>query len=237
MNIVITGAGSGIGFELSKIFSLQPENKIVAISRRFNSLNQMKEELSPGQKLTSFFPIEFDLEDIPQIENLQNIISEIFPSIDILINNAGFLIKKDFLDFQVEDAVKLMNINFFAPSFFIRSVLPLMGKGKNPSHVINISSMGGFQGSQKFPGLSFYSASKAALACLTECLAAEIQDKNIRFNTLCPGSVQTKMLEEAFPDYKAQLSASEMADFIYQFAINGSKFFNGKIIPVSLSNP
>jgi NAD(P)-dependent dehydrogenase (short-subunit alcohol dehydrogenase family) len=105
------------------------------------------------------------------------------------------------------------------------------------AHIINISSMGGVQGSIKFPGLSSYSSAKAALGVLTECLAEEFKESNIRFNTLALGSVQTEMLEAAFPGYTAPLKPMEMAIFIKDFAERGGNFFNGKILPVSLSTP
>jgi NAD(P)-dependent dehydrogenase (short-subunit alcohol dehydrogenase family) len=107
---------------------------------------------------------------------------------------------------------------------------------KKGSHILNISSMGGFQGSVKFPGLSYYSASKAALACLSECLALEFDELGIKVNCLALGSVQTEMLEEAFPGYKAPIDAKKIGEFIADFAINGNKFINGKIIPVALTN-
>ena len=97
--------------------------------------------------------------------------------------------------------------------------------------------MGGIQGSKKFPGLSAYSASKAALQVLTECLAEEFKEGNIAFNSIALGAVQTEMLAEAFPDYRAPLKADEMAEFIADFAINGRRFFQGKTIQVSLSTP
>ena len=97
--------------------------------------------------------------------------------------------------------------------------------------------MGGFQGSSKYRGLSYYSAAKAALSCLSECLAEEFREDGIIVNCLALGSVQTEMLEEAFPGYKAPVSAREMAELIADFAVKGSRFFNGKIIPVAFSNP
>jgi 3-oxoacyl-[acyl-carrier protein] reductase len=113
-------------------------------------------------------------------------------------------------------------------------VIPKMRIG---SHVVNISSMGGVQGSVKFSGLSAYSSSKGALITLTELLAEEYKDSGISFNVLALGAVQTEMLAEAFPGYQAPISALEMADYIYDFSINGSKLFNGKIIQVSSSTP
>jgi len=105
------------------------------------------------------------------------------------------------------------------------------------SHIVNISSMGGFQGSAKYAGLSYYSASKAALACLTECLANEFKEYGISMNCLALGSVQTEMFEEAFPGYKAPVDVKQMAEFISGFALTGHKFFNGKILPVAVGNP
>ena len=89
---------------------------------------------------------------------------------------------------------------------------------------------------KKFPGLSVYSSSKAAVIALTEVLAEEYSD-GPSFNVLALGAVQTKMLKEAFPDYYAETNPNEMAKYIIDFAVNGSKLFNGKLISVSNSNP
>ena len=157
-----------------------------------------------------------------------------FKTADILLNFAGFLVAKDFMEFSNEEARMIMDTNFFGPASLIRFIKPLMHAG---SHIVNISSMGGFQGSAKFAGLSGYSASKAAIACLTECIADELSDSGISVNCLAFGSVQTEMLEEAFPGYNAPVSSAEMGKFVGYFSVNGNKFFNGKILPVALSTP
>jgi NAD(P)-dependent dehydrogenase (short-subunit alcohol dehydrogenase family) len=105
------------------------------------------------------------------------------------------------------------------------------------SHIVNISSMGGYQGTSKYPGLSYYSASKAALAILSECLAVEFRELGIKVNCLALGSVQTEMFSEAFPGHRASVSAEDMGEFIAEFALTGHKVFNGKILPVAISNP
>ncbi|MDT8347626.1 MAG: SDR family oxidoreductase, partial [Flavobacteriaceae bacterium] len=105
------------------------------------------------------------------------------------------------------------------------------------THVVAISSMGGVQGSVKFPGLSAYSSSKAAIISLMELLAEEYKENGPRFNSLALGAVQTEMLGEAFPDYQAPLDARQMAEFIADFAVNGQRFFNGKTLPVSSTTP
>lgn len=115
----------------------------------------------------------------------------------------------------------------------LQTVLPYMGI-ESRAHIINIGSFGGFQGSSKFSGLAAYSSSKAALANLTECLAEEFKNKNISVNCLALGAVETEMFREAFPGNSAPVNAATMAEFIAWFVVNGSKFFNGKILPVTL---
>jgi NAD(P)-dependent dehydrogenase (short-subunit alcohol dehydrogenase family) len=125
-------------------------------------------------------------------------------------------------------------VNVFAVAELTRQLLPFFSKG---SHIVNISSIGGVQGSVKFPGLAVYSSSKGALLTLTELLAEEYKEQQIIFNALALGAVQTEMLAEAFPGYKASVSANEMADYICNFALNGHKYYNGKILQVSSTTP
>ncbi|MCK5028686.1 MAG: SDR family oxidoreductase [Bacteroidales bacterium] len=237
MNIVITGASKGIGFELAKIFAKDSDNTVIAIARSENKLQDLKNECIKQNLKSKLKFIVFDIENPEKVKNeLKNEINKHINTIDILINNAGFLINKPFTDTSTHEIIKTFNVNFMSHSVLIQDLIPMLKEG-NIKHVVNISSMGGFQGSSKFSGLSFYSSAKAALASLTECLAEEFKNENIKFNCLALGAVNTEMLKTAFPDYEAPLSANEMAKFIADFALNGSKYFNGKIIPVSLSTP
>ena len=154
--------------------------------------------------------------------------------VDILIYNAGVLVNKPFVDLTDSEINQMVSVNFTSAVRLIKELIPMMSDN---SHVVSISSMGGFQGSAKFPGLSIYSATKAALAVLTECLAEELKSSGVAFNCLALGAVNTEMFAEAFPDYQAQISAAEMGTYIAEFALNGHKLFNGKILPVSLSTP
>ena len=154
--------------------------------------------------------------------------------IDVLINNAGLLINKPINDLSIADFEQLFEINVKSVFRLVKLLLPHFNKN---AHIVNIGSMGGFQGSAKFPGLSLYSASKGALAILTECLAEELKDRNIKVNCLALGAAQTEMLQKAFPGYQAPLSAAEIAEFIADFAIKAHHYLNGKIVPVSLSTP
>ncbi|MFP4024218.1 MAG: SDR family NAD(P)-dependent oxidoreductase [Thiohalospira sp.] len=237
MNILITGASKGIGFETAKIFAANEENTVIAIARSESLLKKLKNACIRENLKTKIRPIVFDIENPEMVKELfkKEVLNHV-DSIDILINNAGILINKPFYEISPEEILKSFQVNMISPAIIIQELLPLLKKGKL-KHVINISSMGGFQGSVKFPGLSVYSASKAALANLTESLAEEFKNEQIAFNSLALGAVNTEMLKSAFPGIKAPLEAEEMATFIYDFAINGKKYFNGKVIPVSSSTP
>ena len=231
MNIIINGGTRGIGKEIVLILAKEKGNRILVTGRNKTSLKQ----LSSGTKYGNIFTHPIDLAIFDSFEkSLMKAIASRFKHIDILINIAGSLVCKDFMKFKNEEAREMMETNFFGPASLIRCSQPMMKKG---SHIVNISSMGGFQGSSKYRGLSYYSASKAALSCLSECLAKEFSEQGIIVNCLALGSVQTKMFEKAFPGHKAPVSAHEMAEFITDFAINGRKFFNGKVIPVAVGNP
>jgi short-subunit dehydrogenase len=236
MNIVVTGASRGIGYELVKRFSTLGDNTIFAVSRNGEKLAALKKECAVLNSNSKVIPMAFDLSKEAEITDLVFAIKKEVSSINFLINNAGAILNKPFLEITSADIEQVYKVNVFSVVKLIQGLLPMMDE-QQKSHIVNISSMGGFQGSAKFAGLSAYSSSKAALACLTECLAEEFRGKNIAFNCLALGAVQTEMLNEAFPGYKAPVSASEMATYVADFVLNAYKTMNGKIVPVSLSTP
>jgi len=231
MFAVVTGASKGIGLEIVKQLAVDEENTVLAIARSSKELNLLKKS-SPH----NIIPFTGDITSPAAITKIQALIKKNTKHVDLLINNAGFLVNKNFANISSKELFQVYNVNVFAPFLLTQKLLPLMGK-KNRSHIVNISSIGGVQGSSKFPGLSAYSSSKAAIAGLTECLAEELKSQNIACNCLALGAVQTEMLEKAFPGYKAKLSAKQMSNFIVDFALTGHQYFNGKIIPVSSTTP
>jgi 3-oxoacyl-[acyl-carrier protein] reductase len=235
MNIVITGASKGIGQYAVQAFAKLGAVKIIGISRNYKQLCQLK-DLCSSLSMVEFIPLAYDLQQILVNEpQLPGYIKQHVSRIDILVNNAGTLINKPFDQISPEEIMRTFEVNYMAPALLIKNLLPQLKLGQ--AHIINICSIGGIQGSVKFSGLSHYSASKSALAVLTECLAQEYKKDNLTFNALAIGAVQTDMLAEAFPNYKAPVSPEQMGEFIANFAFNGKEFFNGKIIPVSLSTP
>jgi NAD(P)-dependent dehydrogenase (short-subunit alcohol dehydrogenase family) len=229
MNIIVNGGTRGIGKEVVGFMAQDISNQILVTGRNEKALNS----LSARFNNVKTFALDISLFD-NTLEKFRETISDYLGRVDRLINIAGHLIAKDFLNFSNNEARLIMETNFFGPASLIRALVPMMPAG---SHIVNISSMGGFQGSSKYKGLSYYSASKAALACLTECLANEFTEYGISINCLALGAVQTEMLDEAFPGFKAPVNAIEMAEYISGFALTGNKFFNGKILPVAIGNP
>lgn len=233
MNIVITGASSGIGFETALEFALDSKNKVVCIARSADKLRKLLEIAKGINPDCTIFPVEFDLVN-DDYNALIPFLTERLGTIDILINNAGRLINKPFIETTTADLAEMLESNVISHFKMIQHVLPLLKSG---SHIVNVGSMGGFQGSVKFAGLSAYSASKAALHALSECLAYELNETGIKVNCLALGSAQTEMLEAAFPGYESPVLAFEMGKYIADFAKTGHKFFNGKILPVAVTTP
>ena len=223
--IIITGTSRGIGFELVQLFS-KAGHEVLALSRNKKSIQDLKLD-----NVTAF---SFDLSESEAYKNVENFIKNNWNHVDVLINNAGTLLNKPFSETSIADFEMVYRTNVFGVAELTRVILPFMKTG---SHVVTISSMGGVQGSVKFPGLAAYSSSKAAVITLTELLAEEYKDSGISFNVLALGAVQTEMLEEAFPGYQAPTTALEMAQYIFDFSLNGHKYYNGKLLQVSNSTP
>jgi NAD(P)-dependent dehydrogenase (short-subunit alcohol dehydrogenase family) len=233
MNIILTGASSGIGFEAALELSLNSENKVVAIARSADKLRTLLEIAKGINPDCTLLPVEFDIVN-DDYAALLPFLQARLGTVDILINNAGALVNKPFLDTTAEDLANMFESNVLGHFNMIKQVLPFMKAG---GHIVNIGSMGGYQGSVKFPGLAAYSASKSALHTLTECLAQELVDTGIKINCLALGSAQTEMLEAAFPGYESPVLAFEMGKYVADFARTGHKFFNGKVIPVAVTTP
>lgn len=224
-NVVITGTSRGIGFELAKQFA-ENGHKVLALSRNTKPLQNFNHK--------NIKVISVDLSINSDLNKVSDFIKSNWKHVDILINNAGKLINKPFTDLSSDDFLEVYKVNVFAVAELTKLMIPFMEKG---SHVITVSSMGGIQGSMKFPGLAAYSSAKGAVITLSELLAEEYKEQQIAFNILALGAVQTEMLAEAFPDYKAPLSASEMAHYIFDFSLTGNKFYNGKVLQVSSTTP
>ena len=237
MVIIITGASNGIGYRTALQLASDTNNTVIAISRSAEGLSRLNDESIKVNPACRIETISFDLKNYASISSLLiPLVKKIVSRVDVLINNAGMLVKKNIESLSIKDFEESYAANVFAPVMLIKELLPMMG-GQHPSHIVNISSMGGVQGSVKFPELSAYSSSKAAIINLTESLAVELKEKNISVNCIAFGSVETEMFSEAFPKVKAGMAAHEAASYLADFGLNGHKYFNGKTLQVSSSTP
>lgn len=234
MNIVITGASSGVGFEAVLDLILESNHKVVALARNQRKLSTLYEIAKGLNPDCTLYPAQFDIVHDDYAGGLVPFVKERLGEVDILINNAGALINKPFMELSQIEFAQMIQSNLLGHVKMIQNLLPLMSEN---SHILNIGSMGGYQGSVKFPGLSAYSASKGALHILTECLAPELAERKVRINCLALGSAQTEMLEKAFPEFQSPVAAFEMGKYIADFALTGHKFFNGKVLPVAVNTP
>lgn len=223
-NIIITGTSRGIGYELALQFA-DAGHQVLAISRK------TPQALIEHSNITC---LSVDLSKESDLVTVEDFLSSSWKKVDVIIHNAGSLVNKPFAQTTQHDFEHVYKVNVFGVANLTRICLPYLQKG---SHVVSISSIGGIQGSVKFAGLSAYSSSKGALITLSELLAEEYKEQGIAFNVLALGAVNTEMLNEAFPGYEAPISAKEMADYIFNFALTGNKYHNGKIIQVSSSTP
>lgn len=223
-NIIITGTSRGIGYELALQFA-NAGHQVLAVSRK------TPQELIENPNITC---LSIDISVEEEMNQVEQFLSSTWKKVDVIIHNAGSLVLKPFSETTQSDFEKVYKVNVFGVANLTRICIPFLQKG---SHVVSISSMGGIQGSIKFAGLSAYSSSKGAIITLSELLAEEYKEQGIAFNVLALGSVNTQMLQEAFPGYEAPISATEMANYIYDFALTGNKFYNGKVLQVSSTTP
>ena len=223
-NIIITGTSRGIGYELALQFA-NAGHQVLAISRKTPQALMEHPNVSC---------LSLDISVAEDMHQVAKFIAQTWKKVDVLLHNAGSLLHKPFDQISTEEFQNIYKVNVFAVAELTKICIPFMQKG---SHVVTISSMGGIQGSMKFAGLAAYSSSKGAVITLSELLAEEYKEQGIAFNVLALGAVNTEMLQEAFPGYEAPISAKEMADYIFNFALTGNAYYNGKVLQVSSSTP
>jgi NAD(P)-dependent dehydrogenase (short-subunit alcohol dehydrogenase family) len=227
-NILVTGASRGIGYKTALMLASQGHT-VIATARSEDKLLELAESASSG----NIVPVSADLTLQDDIQKIATAVSD-FDTLHGLINNAGAVHREAFMDTDIEVFQHLMDVNVYGIVRLTKALKKYLSEG---SHVLNISSMSGYQGSLKFGGLSAYGAAKAAVVGLSEVLSSEFASDGIAVNCLCIGAVQTEMLSEAFPGFKAPVSPEQMGTYIADFILTGHQFYNGKVLPVALNDP
>lgn len=226
--VVVTGAGRGVGAATVRALLEQDGVAVIAVSRALDALRS---------GLSGDAHIELCTLDLEEPDAASRLAQQVGARrVHALIHNAGLLHKAEMGTHQRSDLERVFRLNAIVPLELSQALAGNLA-GDPPGHIVHIGSMGGFQDASKFPGLVAYSSSKAALACMAQCMAEEFKDRGIRSNCLALGSVDTEMLRAAFPGYLAGTTAEAMGRFVAEFSLRGHKLFNGKVIPVSSGTP
>jgi len=226
--VLVTGASRGIGYQTALTLATKGHT-VIATARSEDRLQELAQKAQNG----TIIPISADLTVSSDIKKLAEGAKNV-NGLDGLINNAGAVHREAFMDTDISAFQKLMDVNVYG---IVRTIQALKTHLKKGSHIVNISSMSGYQGSLKFPGLSAYGAAKAAVIGLSEVLSSEFTEDEISVNCLTIGAVQTEMLAEAFPGFEAPVSPEQMGSYIADFILTGHQFYNGKVLPVALNDP
>lgn len=226
--VLVTGAGRGVGLATVQALLSMDDVRVVAVSRALAAL----EPVVASEPRLELCPVDLIAPD--SAERIAAFVGQ--RRLHAVVHNAGLLHKADMGQHRRAELERLFLTNTIAP-LEISQALASRLAGDPPGHIVHIGSMGGFQDASKFPGLVAYSSSKAALACMAQCMAEEFKDGGIRSNCLALGSVDTEMLRAAFPGYTAVTKAEAIGSFIADFSLNGHNLFNGKVLPVATTTP
>lgn len=206
---LITGGGRGIGAATAEALARKGAQVIVA-SRTEAELTATVAHLRAAGLNASARVV--DVADEMAVDAAFASLAQDFGRLDILVNNAAILLSGPFADMAMSDWDRLMAINLRGAVLCARQAFRLMqGRGGG---IVNVSSLGGVPGTEKFPGYAAYTVSKCALTGLTEALAAEGKGCNIRVNGVAPGAVDTAMLRQAAPHLRTRTGPADVAKVI-----------------------
>jgi short-subunit dehydrogenase len=189
--IVVTGAGSGIGRELT-LQLLRKQAKVAGLDINPDALLETRQLAEVGEDRFMVFPL--DITDKAKVESFPQVVLAHFGAVDALINNAGIIQPfKPVLDLSIEEINRVFNVNFYGTVFLTKTFLPLFLQ-RPEAHIVNISSMGGFI---SFPGQTIYGAAKAAVKIFTEGLYTELKDTQVKVTVVHPGAIATNITENS----------------------------------------
>src|SRR3984893_8443931 len=224
--IIITGAGRGIGRATALRFARQGA-RVVLFSRTPATLAQLATEIEgEGHSVLS---IAGDVSNEEDVIGLFQRVIETYGRVDALVNCAGIVAVKPFVDMDAATWDHVINVNLRGTFLCCREAFRVMSEQRS-GVIINLSSLSGVKGVEKFPGLSAYNVSKAGVASLTEILAVEGKPHGIRVCAVSPGAVDTEMLNQADPHLNAGMTPDDMAEILLFLADDSGRMFSGSNI-------
>jgi len=230
--VLVTGSTRGIGKETTLLLLKKGLNVIIS-SRSQDSVDNVIEEILdkfPSKK-ENILGLKCDVSKHSEAKTLVDVSVKRFRRIDVLVNNAGIVYFKSIMDTTEEEWDKTIDTNLKGVFLFTKEVLPYMIENKS-GVIINVSSGAGKYG---FPNLSAYCASKFGVIGLTESVAKEVTDYNVKIMAICPGGVDTKMIKDIVKvGYNASnrnlIKPEEVANKIYDMIFNQNGYYNGQSV-------
>ena len=225
---IITGAGRGIGRATARYFA-QAGARVVLCSRTAAQLDEVVTEIE--QAGGSALALVADVSSEADVQRLFQKTLDTYGHVDILINCAAIVAVRPFQEMDVATWDNVLNINLRGTFLCCRAAFPIMA-AQRQGVILNLSSLSGVRGVEKFPGLSAYNVSKAGVASLTEILAVEGQPYNIRVCAVSPGAVDTALLRQAAPHLKAGMTPEDMAEILLFLADDSGRMLSGSNIEI-----
>ena len=220
---IITGAGRGIGRAAALRFAREGA-RVVLFSHTAATLAQIAREIEgEGHSVLSFAG---DVSSEEDVVSLFQRVMEAYERVDALVNCAGIVAVKPFVEMDAATWDHVINVNLRGTFLCCREAFRVMAEQRS-GVIINLSSLSGVKGVEKFPGLSAYNVSKAGVASLTEILAVEGKPHNIRVCAVSPGAVDTEMLRQAAPHLHAGMTPGDMAEILLFLADDSGRMLNG----------
>ncbi len=229
---LITGGSRGIGFETAKKF-LETGDRVVLLARDPMILERAARPLIEKYGSERVQSLPFDVSNAEGVPAIFDSIEKHFgTSPDILVNNAAIGERAELFSVKPADFDRVMDVNVRAVFFFSQEFARRLKSRNAPGAIVNLSSLGGIRGTDKFPGMTPYTTSKFAVVGLTEAFASELKSSGIRVNAIAPGAVNTEMLKKAAPDLRTETEPSDIADLIVWICDRSSRTVSGSVLEV-----
>ena len=230
---IVTGSTRGIGKETALLLLKNGMNVIISSKSQDSVDNAIQDiYLKFPSKKENILGLKCDVSKYSDIKSLVDISIKRFEGIDILVNNAGIVYYRSLIDTTEEEWNKNIDTNLKSVFLFTKEVLPHMIKNKSGGVIVNVSSSAGKSG---FPNLSAYCASKFGIIGLTESIAKEVADNNVKVMAICPGGVDTDMIKDIVNEgydlsSRNLMKPQQVAKKIYDMISNQKDYYNGQSI-------